>query len=560
MVHLDAVLAWLIQPERPSSRPLDDAIRAAGLTREQAVERAYSLFDLLLLGMPVEAPEETLGLKGETDPGVIKQRYRRLIAIYHPDRHPARSADLNRRTERINRAYRQLMQRHAGGDEDWTGGAARARSSRPSVKASPVPPAWTAPAADLGRRPPRGSHVRPLSGAPVRRDASLIQRRLIQAMVLGCAALLAILLLEEDSVDEAQGARSAVVAKPITATVVQAVEPPPVPMGPSLVPLKSSDPFAQPIGATVAQAVEPPPVPMESSLAPLKSSDPSAQPIAATLVQAVEPPPVPMEPSRVLLKSPYPFAEPPPEVVASASVSPLEVRFRYQPAPESAPEPASDPSQEPEPPPEVLALASVSPLEVVLASEPSSEPAPEPVPEPVPEPAQERKPAPEPASAPPRARPVVETPALRATAPALPAVPPIAKATAPPKTLQAPGSVGMDACAGVSGVLGRFQQAYQAGSADRLANLFTLDARERDAVGRAAIRRLYADWFSSTSGRNISFAGASTQSVGKDLCRIRVRFDVGYRDAKGHARSQTGQIRALFKRDGGRTLIQELTH
>ena len=528
MVHLDAVLAWLIQPERPSSRPLDDAIRAAGLTREQAVERAYSLFDLLLLGMPVEAPEETLGLKGETDPGVIKQRYRRLIAIYHPDRHPARSADLNRRTERINRAYRQLMQRHAGGDEDWTGGAARARSSRPSVKASPVPPAWTAPAADLGRRPPRGSHVRPLSGAPVRRDASLIQRRLIQAMVLGCAALLAILLLEEDSVDEAQGARSAVVAKPITASVVQAVEPPPVPMGPSLV--------------------------------PLKSSDPSAQPIAATLVQAVEPPPVPMEPSRVLLKSPYPFAEPPPEVVASASVSPLEVRFRYQPAPESAPEPASDPSQEPEPPPEVLALASVSPLEVVLASEPSSEPAPEPVPEPVPEPAQERKPAPEPASAPPRARPVVETPALRATAPALPAVPPIAKATAPPKTLQAPGSVGMDACAGVSGVLGRFQQAYQAGSADRLANLFTLDARERDAVGRAAIRRLYADWFSSTSGRNISFAGASTQSVGKDLCRIRVRFDVGYRDAKGHARSQTGQIRALFKRDGGRTLIQELTH
>ncbi|WP_296701995.1 DnaJ domain-containing protein [Thiocapsa sp. UBA6158] len=348
MAHLDAVLAWLIQPERPSSRTLDDAILKVGLTREQAVERAYGLLDELLLAVPAEAPDETLGLKGETDPAVIKQRYRRLIAIYHPDRHPARSADLNRRTERINRAYRLLMQRHAGGDADWTGGGARARSFRPSVRVSPVAPAWRARAEDPGRRPSPALHARPYPSAPARRDAWLIQRRLIQAMVLCCAALVAILLLGEDPLEEPHGAPSA--------------------------------------------------------------------------------------------------------------------------------------------------------------------------------------------------------------------VPTIAKAAPAPKTLQAPGSVGTDACAGASEALERFRQAYQTGSADGLANLFTLDARERESVGRASIRRLYADWFSSTSGRSISFAGVSTQSAGMDLCRLRVRFDVGYQDANGRARSQTGQISALLKRDGGRTLIQELSH
>lgn len=512
--HLDAVLAWLIQPARPSSRPLDEAILEAGLTREQAVERAYGLLDELLLGVPAEAPEETpeetLGLKGETDPMVIKQRYRRLIAVYHPDRHPARSADLNRRTERINRAYRLLMQRHADGDAAWTGGGVRARSPRPSAGASPVPPAWTAPAEDSGRRPPRGLHARPYPGAPTPRDASLIERRLIQTMVLGCAALLAILLLDQDPADEAPRTRSAVVAQPIAATVVQAVEPP-SPIRPSLAPRESSDPVAQPIVARVAQVVEPPPSPIRPSLAPRESSDPVARRAA--------------------------------EVVAAASLSPLKVILASEPAPEpapeSAPEPASKPAPEPAPEP---------------ASKPSSEPSPEPASKPSPEP------SPEPAPEPLPARPAAETPVHRASAAVLPAVPTIAKAAPPPKTVRTPDPVATDACAGVSEALGRFRQAYQTGSADGLANLFTLDARERETTGRASIRRLYADWFSSTSRRSISFAGASTQSVGKDLCRIRVRFDVVYRDAEGRARSQTGQIRALFKRDGGRTLIQELSY
>ncbi|SDW05432.1 DnaJ domain-containing protein [Thiocapsa roseopersicina] len=474
MAHLDAVLAWMIQPERPSSRPLDDALLAAGLAREQAIERAYRLLDERLLGVQLEAPEETLGLMGETDPGVIKQRYRRLISVYHPDRHPARSADLNQRTERINRAYRLLMQRHAGVDAEWTGGGARSRSSRPSVRASPVPPAWTSPVEDLDGRPPRGLHAQLLWGVPARRDASLIQRRLIQAMVLGCAALLAILLLDKDPPDEAHGTRPPVVAQPIAAPVAQALEP--------------------------------------------------------------SPSPLPIGPSPGPLKSPYPFAEPAPEMVAPpAALFPLEVLL----------------AAEPEPAPEVVVPpASLFPLEVLLASETS------------PKPAQERQPPSEPVPVyePLRHLPVAETPPNRVPAAESRAVPTIAKATPAPKTVQVPALVDTDACAGVSDVLGRFRQAYQTGSADRLANLFTLDARERGTTGRASIRRLYADWFASTSGRTISFARASTQSVGKDLCRIRVRFDVGYHDTNGRARSQTGQIRALFKRDGGRTLIQELTH
>ena len=521
MAHLDAVLAWLIQPERPSSRPLDEAILEAGLTREQAVERAYGLLDELLLGLPAEAPEETLGLKGETDPGVIKQRYRRLIAVYHPDRHPAHSADLNRRTERINRAYRLVMQRDASADSEWSGGAARARSPRPSAKASAAPPAWTSRSDDFDRRPPPGLHARPHAGALARHDASLIQRRLIQAMVLGCAALLAILLLGEDPADEPHGARSPVVAQPIAATVAPAVEPPRLMIGPSPAPLKSPSPLLEPT----------PEVAVPASLLPRDA------------LLALEP-------------APAPDPGPAPEVLASPSISPLKVLLASEPAPAPGPGTAFEPAQGPEPPPEVVVSAAISPLEVVLASEPvqAREPAKEP------ELAKVREPAPEPVPEPRRARPVAEPPAHRATVAALPAVPTIAKAAPPPKMVQTPKPVAIDTCTGVSEALGRFRQAYQTGSADGLANLFTLDARERETAGRASIRRLYADWFSSTSGRSISFAGASTQSVGKDLCRIRVRFDVAYRDAEGRARSQMGQIRALFKRDGGRTLIQELSY
>lgn len=113
--HLDTLLAWLAQPDGEAARPLSQAIAATGLTGDQAAKRAYAVLDAMLLAAdPNAAPERLLGLEPRAGQTAIKQRYRRLISAYHPDRHPGREKQLTPRLERINLAYRALERRTAG--------------------------------------------------------------------------------------------------------------------------------------------------------------------------------------------------------------------------------------------------------------------------------------------------------------------------------------------------------------------------------------------------------------------------------------------------------------
>jgi len=53
-----------------------------------------------------------LGVDAGTDPTLVRQAYRRLAAVHHPDRHPQATAeelrDLVQRFTRISAAYRTL--------------------------------------------------------------------------------------------------------------------------------------------------------------------------------------------------------------------------------------------------------------------------------------------------------------------------------------------------------------------------------------------------------------------------------------------------------------------
>lgn len=130
--HLDTLLLWLSHPEHPQVAPLAQALEHTGLSRATAVRQAYSLLDQLLFSGQVQAPS-TLGLAANTPPDRAKQRYRRLIQVYHPDRHAQRPLWATQRTERINLAFNAQRR----GTHGWT--------ARPSSVPSPTttaPRAW----------------------------------------------------------------------------------------------------------------------------------------------------------------------------------------------------------------------------------------------------------------------------------------------------------------------------------------------------------------------------------------------------------------------------------
>lgn len=102
--HLDAILLWLSHPENPQSADLTEAFSRAGLNRDTAVRRIYSLLDQQLFSGAPPAPT-TLGLAPNAAPELVKQRYRRLMQVYHPDRHATKPLWATQRTERINLAF-----------------------------------------------------------------------------------------------------------------------------------------------------------------------------------------------------------------------------------------------------------------------------------------------------------------------------------------------------------------------------------------------------------------------------------------------------------------------
>ena len=108
--QLDSLLIWLGNPDNPRVAALDRAICGCGLTRLAASGRAYDLLDRMLFAEASARPERFLGLTDQVDAASAKQRYRRLIQAYHPDRHPARAREFTERLEQINIAFATLGQ------------------------------------------------------------------------------------------------------------------------------------------------------------------------------------------------------------------------------------------------------------------------------------------------------------------------------------------------------------------------------------------------------------------------------------------------------------------
>jgi hypothetical protein len=190
--HLDAVLAWLARPDASSLEPLNAALSASGLPRERAGESAYQLLDAVVLAHDGVWPGHVLGLPEDASPERLRRRYRLMLSVYHPDRHPNRPAFATLRAERINRAYRLVRGPRVDvrARRAWERSRA-ARAPRHSLVHDNGASAWP-PAASRGRLGTSGWGL-----APGRWGcASWLQRRLVQAMIAACLVLAALVLFD----------------------------------------------------------------------------------------------------------------------------------------------------------------------------------------------------------------------------------------------------------------------------------------------------------------------------------------------------------------------------
>ncbi|MGQ9830424.1 MAG: hypothetical protein ACUVQI_02200 [Thermochromatium sp.] len=144
-LHLDTLLIWLNNPDHPRVAELERAIAQQRLTRDQARANAYRLLDQLLFAGDTPPTPVTLGFLAGTEATRAKQRYRRLMQVYHPDRHPERTAWATRRTEQINRAFAAFQR----GETGATRRGSRKAEERPGATRSSIwrlPPVWIPPA------------------------------------------------------------------------------------------------------------------------------------------------------------------------------------------------------------------------------------------------------------------------------------------------------------------------------------------------------------------------------------------------------------------------------
>lgn len=525
--HLDALLLWLSNPESPRAAELDRAIGRQHLSRRQAVHRAYAMLDGLLFSEDGQPTSATLGLPPETDAQRAKQRYRRLVQVYHPDHHPDRAAWATQRTDQLNRAF----------DAYRKGTSSRRprvapKKSRTRARRQGPPTAWTVALDTLSRI---GLRIRPPGWERATAFLDRLSGRAQLALAAAGAALAVALLIGLVQLGDT----------------------------PKPVPKIIHHPLGTPPSATVPDVEKgrqgAGPGSTGESSGPKEQDRSEAKRAAAVEEAPVSRPEPPAVNDRETAQATLPVAEPtaPQETVDTT---------RPQPVPTEAPEPAQMTEHTPTSPAEPAPPPATAP-QAAEASRPETNPR---VDNASPQPAEPPPSRPEatPASPPPMPPRVGEHPPRIAPQEPQLEIPPIAPPTppaapvAPDLPLQlgsavvetpAPPAVARGArdCSRVPKFLERFQRSYERGALDRLMALYSPLAKENDLATWFAIRQTYADWFDTTSARRITFERLRIEPrEDGNRCAAMALFQVSYLDRQSLLVTKAGVIQILLEREG----------
>lgn len=109
--HLDDLLRWLTKSQGTAQRRISAEFKKRKMKPVQARQLVYSFLDEYLFSSQRDNPYRVLGVRPETELRKIRERYLRLVSIYHPDRGESDLEWLSSRTEKLNRAYQSLKNR-----------------------------------------------------------------------------------------------------------------------------------------------------------------------------------------------------------------------------------------------------------------------------------------------------------------------------------------------------------------------------------------------------------------------------------------------------------------
>jgi hypothetical protein len=110
--HLDRLLRWLAGEPGPESDELWREFERRGLERSQARTLCFGLLDAALFGGRDDDWDRALGYPRARE---LRDRYRRLMRVYHPDVVAEEERAWAERAERINAAYARLRDQGSGG-------------------------------------------------------------------------------------------------------------------------------------------------------------------------------------------------------------------------------------------------------------------------------------------------------------------------------------------------------------------------------------------------------------------------------------------------------------
>ncbi len=176
--QLDRLLEAMVEIARGEegevAREIAEASARHEVDAKSVVDGANFLLSLLHAG-PEGSPYRVLGLERGASQEAIKRRWRLLMQIYHPDRHPDRPEWVTERAKQINEAYALLRNEE--------------EKQRLDAELSPAPQAGPAGPAQAATRTDR-----PRAGMPwsARLSPALRKRlpRLVMASLLGGAAII----------------------------------------------------------------------------------------------------------------------------------------------------------------------------------------------------------------------------------------------------------------------------------------------------------------------------------------------------------------------------------
>ncbi|NEX20025.1 DnaJ domain-containing protein [Thiorhodococcus mannitoliphagus] len=526
-VHLDTLLLWLSNPEHARVAELDRAIGRLHMSRQEACRRAFRLLDALLFDAAEGTSPLTPGLPADADQARVKQRYRRLVQVYHPDHHPDRTAWATERTDRLNRAFEAHRKRAGKGTA-----RAEAASGRRASREGAAWPDWSKGAAAL-----KDWFDRLWSSAPGRLAAHLrglgrTQKRILGGLAGGLGILILIIALQPAE-------KPRIIPKIIHHPLGESPQVPPIPVlepgddqeDAKTVAAPDADTQGQtsgPARTLLADQVAPPTAAIPPARRPNRPQDMPAkdEPAPASAMVQPEAEPGPQEPLEPPDQPPV-LAQEVPRERPSAPDTSAQASHQVAETPEPEPEPAQAIAQQPTQAEQAGAVPPQPRLRPLDASNLSSIP---------------DKPR---LSIPPAAPPTPPTPPAAPERPlqisaadvAIPAAPAVASPNGD--------------CSTVPEVLRRFQRYYQAGTLDQFMALYSPHAKENDLATWFAIRQTYADWFSKTSARRITFEQLQVEPTAKgDRCAAIALFQVSYLDAQSRLATKAGIIQLLFEPDG----------